>query len=279
MAYITPTDIKYYRVNANNTTIAQSPLGDSGAPSEEIAAPLLSEGTFSSYASLTITGNTTTFLNFQEGQYLYYVDSTGNYRLVGQIATIPTNLSLTITSLVEEPTAASKLAAAYALITNNESIYVRIPTLSAGTNTLEMPNFGLNGWRLGNGNPNESVAILQQISASGTPLVELNPVRTIQFTFVTMNIFTPSGQVNGITTYFASSGQFPNFIWIRVTPSIGASTTLSSQTLYRFNINESQPSISPVVGLNCTQTVLTAAGYSFAGGSGSAGGTNNTGGN
>ena len=278
MAYITPTDIKYYRVNANNTTIAQSPLGDSGAPSEEIAAPLLSEGTFSSYSSLTITGSTTTFLNFQEGQYLYFIDDNGNYQLVGQIATIPTNLSLTITSLVEEPTAASKLAAAYALITNNESIYVRIPTKPAGTNTLEMPNFGLNGWRLGNGNPNESVAILQQISAAGTPLVELNPIRTIQFTFVTMNVFVASGSVNGVTTYFGSSAQFPNFIWIKVTPSIGASTTLASQTLYRFNINESQPSISPVVGLNCTQTVLTAAGYSFTGGGGNSSGIN-TGGN
>jgi hypothetical protein len=276
MAYITPTDIKYYRVNANNTTIAQSPLGDSGAPSEEIAAPLQSNGTFSSIASLAITGDGTNFLNFEEGQYLYYIDSNGNYQLVGQIATIPTNISLTITATaVNEPETGDKLAAAYALITNNESIYVRIPTVSAGTNTLEMPNFGLNGWRLGNGNPNESVAILQQISAAGTPLVELEPNRTIPFTFVTMNVFTPSGQVNGITTYFASSGQFPNFIWIKVTPSIGASTTLASQTLYRFNINESQPSISPVVGLNCPQTVLTTAGYSFTGGgSGFAGGTN-----
>jgi hypothetical protein len=279
MAYITPTDIKYYRVNANNTTIAQSALGDSGAPSEEIAAPLLSEGSFSSIASLTITGSTTTFLNFDEGQYLYFIDSNGNYQLVGQIDEIATNLSLTITATaVNTPAVGDKLAAAYALITNNESIYVRIPTVSAGTNTLEMPNFGLNGWRLGNGNPNESVAILQQISAAGTPLVELDPVRTIQFTFVTMNVFNASGSVNGVTTYFANSGQFPNFIWIKVTPSIGASTTLASQTLYRFNINESQPSISPVVGLNCTQTVLTAAGYSFTGGGNNPSGIN-TGGN
>lgn len=279
MAYITPTDIKYYRVNANNTVIAQSPLGDSGSPSEEIAAPLQSDGSFSSIASLTITGDQTTFLNFQEGQYLYFIDGTGNYQLVGQIDQIATNTSLTITATaVNEPSAGQILAAAYALITNNESIYVRIPTLSAGTNILYMPNFGLGGWRLGSGASDPNIAILQQISPAGTPLVELSPIRTIPFTFITMNVFTPSGQTNGVTTYFANSGQFPNFIWIKVTPNIGASTALASQTLYRFNINESQPSISPVVGLNCLQTVLTTAGYNVAGGAGNAGGTN-TGGN
>ena len=264
MPYITPTDIRYYRVNANNTAIAQSPIGNSAAPTEEIAAPLESPGTFSSLASLAITGNATTFIDtFDVGQYLYFIDNTGNFQLVGQIATIPTNTSLTITATaVNEPSASSKLAAAYALITNNESIYVRIPTFSGGTNQLSMPNFGLNGWRLGSGLNNTSVSRLEQISISGTPLSEVSPVVNIPFTFITMNLFNTSGQLNGVTTYFRTSADFPVFVWIRVTPSIGASSTLSSQTLYRFNTNESQPNIT--VGLSVLQTTLSDAGYNVA---------------
>ena len=267
MAYITPSDIKYYRVNAVNANIAQGPLG-TGNPTEEIAAPFQSEGTYSSIASLTITGSTTTFESFDVGQYLYFIDGSGNYQLVGQIATIASNLSLTISATpVNVPTVGSILAAAYALITNNESIYVRIPTTSdgAGSNQLFMPNFGIGGWRLGSGLANPDTAVLQQISVAGTPLVEIDPIRNINFTFITTNIFTPSGQTpQGVTTYFANSAQFPSFIWIKVTPSIGASTTLASQTLYRFNINESQPSITIYLGY--PQNLLTAAGYNVTGG-------------
>jgi hypothetical protein len=261
MAYITPTDIKYYRVNANNTAIAQSPIGNSASPTEEIAAPLQSLGQFSNLTDLTVTGDgDSTFLTFSKGQYLYYIDNTGNYLLVGQIDTIASNTSLTITATaVNEPTTNSILAAAYALITNNESIYVRIPTITAGTNQLNMPNFGNGGWRLGSGLNNTSVSEIQQVSTAGTPLSQQSPVINIPFTFITMNIFNTAGQSGGITTYFATSNDFPVYVWIKVTPSIGASTRLSSQTLYRFNTNESQPSIT--VGLRALQTQLSAAGY------------------
>jgi hypothetical protein len=72
-------------------------------------------------------------------------------------------------------------------------------------------------------------------------------------------VFNTSGQFNGVTTYFRTDNDFPVFVWIRVTPSIGASSTLSSQTLYRFNTNESQPNIT--VGLSVLQTTLSDAGY------------------
>ena len=63
----TSTSIKYYRINANNTALAQSASGGSAnAPTEEITAPVATTGNFSSYNSgtLTVTGSGTVFTNF-----------------------------------------------------------------------------------------------------------------------------------------------------------------------------------------------------------------------
>lgn len=267
MSYVA-SPIKYYRINANNTAIATSPGGNSGNPTEEITEPTQTSGTFNTYSNPTITGSGTTFLDdFSEGQYLYYIDNNGNYILVGQIAAIATQTSLTLTAAATNtPTASSILAAAYALITNNESIYVRIPGVTAGANAWNMPRFS--AWRQGNGLNNTSIAQLQQMSVSGTPLTNASPSPVnIPFTFVTMNIFTQSGTVNGVPTYFATDSDFPQYLWIKVTPQIGTSTSLSSKTLYRFTITESQPDL--LVGLNTTKTTLSGVGgYTFPAASG-----------
>jgi hypothetical protein len=263
MAYVA-SPIQYYRVNANNDIIASSSRGNSGTPTEEITEPLASTGTFNTYAASptpTITGNLTSFDDFDEGQYLYYIDTNGNYKLVGQIATIggPTTLTLTAEA-TNTPTASSVLAAAYALITNNESIYVRIPGETAGTNLWYMPRFS--SWRQGNNTNNTTYAQLQQMSQPGSPLVNSNPTPVnVPFTFVTTNNFAQVDTINGVPVYFGTENDFPEFLWIKVTPLIGTSTSLLSKTLYRFTINESQPDL--IVGLNTTKTILSGAGYAF----------------
>ena len=98
MGTYTSPAINYYRINANNTALAQSNSGG-GNPTDEITAPVASPGTFSSYDSgtLTINGSATTVNSFAVGQYLYYTDTTtGNYVLVGQIATITSNTALVL---------------------------------------------------------------------------------------------------------------------------------------------------------------------------------------
>ena len=261
MAYVA-SPIQYYRVNANNDIIASSPGGNSGNPTEEITEPTQTSGTFNTYSNPTITGSGTTFLDdFSEGQYLYYIDNNGNYILVGQIAAIATQTSLTLTAAATNiPTSSSILAAAYALITNNESIYVRIPGETAGTNLWYMPRFS--SWRQGNNTNNTTYAQLQQMSQPGSPLVNSNPTPVpVQFTFVTTNNFAQVGTINGVPVYFGTENDFPEFLWIKVTPQIGTSTSLLSKTLYRFTISESQPEL--VVGLNTTKTILSGAGYAF----------------
>lgn len=261
MSYVA-SPIRYYRINANNTSIAQSPGGNSASPTEEITEPIQTAGTFDGYSNPTITGLGTFFEDdFDAGQYLYYIDNNGNYILVGQIDEIASQTSLTLTAAATNtPTASSVLAASYALITNQESIYVRIPGITAGTNIWNIPKFS--SWRLGSGLNNTSIAQLQQMSVSGTPLTNATPSPVnIPFTFVTMNIFTQTGQIGGVPTYFSSDSQFPAFLWIKVTPQIGTSSSLSSKTLYRFTINESQP--EQQVSLNTLKTTLSGAGYAF----------------
>lgn len=272
MANYTSSAINYYRINANNTALAQSPSG-AGNPTEEIAAPVATSGTFSSYSTagglFTINGSATVFTNFAVNQYLYYTDSTtGNYVLVGQIATINVNgLSLTLTAAaVNNPAddGTPVLSAAYSLITNNESIYMRIATntSSAPPNQMYIPNFGLGFWRQNNGLTGRNIpaqSALERVSTVGTPLSNAAVVEDIAFTFVTMNQFTVATSTIAGTTYFRNTSDFPSYIWIRVTPQIGSSTALSSQTLYRFTTQETTQALP--IFQQTPSSLLSGAGY------------------
>jgi len=264
--YLSPA-INYYRINAANTAIAQTNSG-AGTPTEEITAPLASAGTFSSYTAgtLTIAGTGTDFTSFAVGQYLYYTDpANGNYILVGQIATITSATALVLTAAaVNTPVASSVLSAAYALITNNESIYMRIQTIAGAANgTQDIPNFAAPWWRQGNsltGINNPAQSSLTRVSNVGTPVSNAGTEENIPFTFVTMNQFTVAATTGPTgTTYFRSSADFPAYIWIRVTPQIGTSTSLASQTLYRFSTQDSMEAFTISPGQ--TGTSLSGAGY------------------
>jgi len=269
MANYTSSSIKYYRINANNTALAQSASGGSAnAPTEEITAPVATTGTYSSYNSGTyvITGSSTDFTDFAVNQYLYYTDTTtGNYVLVGQIGTITDATHLTLTgAAVNVPASNSVLSAAYALITNNESIYMRIQTLTGpATGQMQIPNFGLGYWRQNNGLTGRNIpaqSSLQQISDVGSPLTN-GTVTDIPFTFVTMNQFpvATSGGSTG-TTYWNNSSLFPAYVWIRVTPQTGvSSTSLASQTLYRFTTQENMEAL--IIQVQTSGAALQTAGY------------------
>jgi hypothetical protein len=270
MSNYTTSSINYYRINANNTALAQSPSGGSAnAPTEEITAPVPTTGNFSNYNSgtLTVTGDGTLFTSFAVNQYLYYTDTTtGEYKLMGQIDTITDADTIVLTSdIVNDPTGTLPvLSASYALITNNESIYMRIQTLTGpATGQMQIPNFGLNYWRLNNGltgtnNPNQSA--LEQVSQIGTPLSNAVTVENIPFTFVTMNQFpvATNSPVTG-TTYWGSNTLFPAYVWIRITPQIGSSTSLASQTLYRFTTQENMQ--AQIIEVSTAGATLQNAGY------------------
>jgi hypothetical protein len=101
---------------------------------------------------------------------------------------------------------------------------------------------------------------LQRVSNVGTPLSNATSVENVPFTFVTMNQFTVAS-TSGIvgTTYFRNTDDFPTYIWIRVTPQIGTSTSLSSQTLYRFTTQENMEAF--VIQQQTSGSNLQNAGY------------------
>jgi hypothetical protein len=274
--FVSPS-IKYYRINANNTAIAQSFDGtNNGAiPTEEIAAPLYG-GTLSNYnpGTLTITGQAGSQFQtlFSPNQYVYFLDS-GVYRLVGQIAAIASNTSMTINAAaVNVPTPTGvQLYASFGLITGTESIYMRIETVgppSSPANTRFIPNFGVGFWRSQTNITGENIpqqSKIEQISQTGNPLSNASQIQNIPFTFVSMNLFrvaSLSGSFTG-NSYFGTTSDFPQYVWIRITPQIGANTILAGQTLFRFTTQDSMEALQ--VGLNTSASVLQQAGYSNVG--------------
>lgn len=269
--------INYYRVNNNNTAIAQSARGNSGSPTEEISAPVFG-GTFSSYTpnTLTITGQSgSTFNDLDVGQYLFYTTNQGVYVQVGQIATIAQNgLSLTLTDAMIPGSipVSSDLYGTFSLITTIEEIFIRLSTdlTGAGPSQAYIPNFGLGRWRQSNGltgRNSPAQCAIQRISLVGNPIATESPAVDIPFTFVTMNQFTVANPstTGGGPRYFGSSGDFPVYIWIRCTPTstIVGQPGLTASTLYTFITQQLTPSLT--IAVQTTATQLSAAGYNLTG--------------
>ncbi len=259
------SSVSYYRINANNTNIAVTNDGvGSTAPTEELTAPL-SGGTYASgIGTSTINGQALSdFTAFAIGQYLYAINSNGDYVLLGQIATIdPGGLILTLTgnSLVPSSpsvVAGNVLAASYSLVTTAESIYIRVATQTTGLaqpNTANIPL--MTSWRNSNSasaTNRTAVTKLEQISNVGSP-VSNGTVTNIPFTLQVMNVFTASG--NG--RCWNSASEFPAYIWIRAVLS-PSGANLAGQTMFRWTTQETIDAL--VVTPNFSQQTLFNSGY------------------
>jgi hypothetical protein len=267
------SEVKYFRINSTNTAIATSNSGD-GAPSEELVAPIAG-GTYSSGSGTTTITNQTAgaFSVFSVGQYLYYINnSTGEYILMGQIASIAspvaTTLTLTANSInAVAPTAGSTLAASYSLITISEPIYMRVKTDKTSLpNQVIIPNF--RSWRTSgnndNGVNNEDITVLEQISNVGVPVSNASTITRIPFTIRTMNTFTYGTGTNASRAWPTVS-DFPSYMWIRVTPA-NANAALASKTLYRWTTQETFDGITASAGSSgLTATQLQSYGYNTTG--------------
>lgn len=272
------SEVKYYRINANNTSIATSNSGTgTSSPTEEITAPVLG-GTYVSGASgAVITGAASggqDFNDFAENQYLYFIDAANNgaYVLMGQIQTIdsPTQVTLYDNSLATPSSSpADSLVASYFLITNTESLYMRVAcsTIGAAPNYTFIPDFSK--WRTSsdvvNGLNNTSITNLQRVSNVGIPVSSASPVEDIRFTIQTMNVFSSgSGPLSGVgssATFWPNTGLLPEYMWIRITPS-ATNNILSSKTMYRFTTVETFDGLE--VTINTLASFLASKGYNIA---------------
>jgi len=260
--------VNYYRVNQNNQAIATSPSGASGSPTEEIAAPNASEGYFASIAGNVITGSTspaTTFdTSFAPGQYLYYIDNTGEYKLVGQIDTITDFQTLTLVNgsliVANTPAANDVLAASYSLITSTESFYIRVSVDKTDVGlqpfTAYIPNLSL--WRQSASEAaenNTGITSLQAVSNVGVPSSEAPSFTNIPYTLTVQNVFTPGQPVLSSPTSWRNFSDIPDFIWLLANPTVDLSTT----TMYRLSTEEYLEAI--VATVPTLNSVLRTAGY------------------
>jgi hypothetical protein len=264
------TTVQYYRINANNTALATSNSGGAAnAPTEEITAPV-NGCTYDSGASgATIEGTASggqDFNDFSVNQYLYYIDSTtGAYVLMGQIESITDADTLVLyDNSLAVPTSGDQLVASYFLITNTESLYMRIATEvggSAGTNKMNIPDFSK--WRTSSdvvaGLNNTNITKLEQISNVGTPVSEASPTVNIPFTIQTMNVFT-TGTGTNANNAWPSTASFPSYIWIKITPAT-TNNSLSSKTMYRLTTEETVEAYN--ASINTAISVLQTKGYNI----------------
>lgn len=266
MAY--NSSIQYYRINANNTALATSNNGGAqNDPTEEIAPPVPG-CTYSSGSGTTnivgvaIGSPASDFNDFAVGQYLYYVDSsTGDYNLMGQIDVINSGTDLDLTeNSTGSPNPGDVLVASNYLVSTVESFYIRVATstVGAGANKINLPL--IRSWRTTSSVTsvnNIGITQLEQISTSGFPLTEASPNVNIPFTITTMNVFTVG---SGRNTYWASTADFPNYIWIRAVIATGQTiNALASKTMFRFSTEENIPEFN--VGTDTTKKSLEDAGY------------------
>jgi len=274
------SEIKYYRINSNNTAIATSNNGvGNTSPTEELTTPTAA-GTYSSGdGTPTITNQTVgAFSTLSVGQYLYYIDgSTGEYILMGQIESIAspaTSVTLTANS-TGSPNSGDTLAGSYNLITITEPIYIRVKTQLSGTTNVVIPDFS--EWRTTsdntNGVNNTDITILEQISSVGSPISPAAVTVSIPFTIRTMNNFT-FGTGNNSQRAWPSSTDFPTYMWIRATPAV-ANATLASKTLYRWTTQDSfTGQVCGASNNGPTVTQLQTWGYNTTGATGVSGSNN-----
>jgi hypothetical protein len=251
------TSIKYYRKNANNTTIATSQTGSVGAPTEEITTPVV-RGTYASMPTTTIIVGqpNSSFNNFEVDQYLYRIDNTGAYLLMGQIASIQSSTQLTLTSAAQNTAgvaAGQSLAAGFNLITTQESFYIRIdvkkfPAGGEGPDTATMPD--ISAWRASASNTADNktnILKLDQVSAGGNPISWASSATNVILNLRVTNAIQ-SYDIDSDLYVFAEPRDIPDFIWLEATLA-RSNPAFAGQTMYRITAEESIPGFTASVAM------------------------------
>ena len=245
MAQYNVSDITYCRATDANLAIAITNSGGTSTSTIEdvIQAPSLATGKITtSDSSTTVTGAQTTFKSqFKEGQYLYTYDSTGSAELIGRIASISNDTTLTLTKNALSTRTLKYAGSAEMMLRGSESILIRIPAVVAARNTsgvvtqAYIPNF--TEWRQSgntqgvNGFNNPASSNLVQYSNPGD-VISVDSVITdannIQFTIKSMNKFTNGSNADVVWT----SGNIPNYIWALINPYGDNGVEMAQNTMF-----------------------------------------------
>ena len=232
--------IFYARVNAANLTIAQSNSGGVvGGYSDVILAPVSITGPItSSTASATVTNSGTDFTNDMAGKFLWQFDINGNPILVGQILTVNSSSSITLTANASSTATARPFGVSYTLITTRESVIVGVPVTPQDSSSVWITDF--TAWRQSPSNIattyNEpTVSQLVRYSNAGTPLVIDSTPDNVAFTIEPLQVFQAG---IGSGTYWQDAASLPTTNTALLNPFGGTGIMLSALTMYRWRTEE-----------------------------------------
>lgn len=259
----TASGITFAKATEENKAIALTQSGV-GELTNVISPVTLATGVITTTnGSTAVTGVGTAFNDdFAEGQFLFYYDNEGDPILVGRIANIVSNNSLTLTSNAPSSHTDVNCGMMNIVLSGNESILIRIPVpINTGTNLATMPNW--NAYRnLTTGFNNETYNNLERYSNIGSPQTAATPpLQNIEYTITPIyNFQSFQTTVNGqtVTRNFQTSANFPQFCFAVFNPGTDA---YAANTLYKLFANERFNLNGISVTTNYNPNFLTQAGY------------------
>lgn len=259
----TATGITFAKATLENKAIALTQSGV-GELTNVISPITLATGVITiTSGSTAVTGVGTAFEDdFSEGQFLFQYDNEGDPILVGRIAQIASNTSLTLSSGAPSSHTDVYCGMMNIVLSGNETFLIRIPVpINTGTGLATMPNW--NAYRnLVTGFNNTANNNLERYSDIGSPQTAATPpLQNVEYTITPIYNFqsfqtTVSGQT--VTRNFQTADNFPQFCFAEFNPGADAYAANSLYKLFaseRFSLN----GIS--VTTNYNPNFLTQAGY------------------
>lgn len=257
----TASGIVFAKATDANKAIAQTQSGV-GTLTDVINPVTFAQGKITTTnGSTAVTGVDTIFLsNFKAGQFLFYYDKSGDPVLVGKIASISSDVSLTLTSNAPSTQTNVNCGMVSVVLGLTENFLIRIPVpIDTLTNTAILPNW--NAYKnLTTGFNNTTSNNLEQYSAVNAPQT-IGTAVNIPYTITPLYNFqsfqtTIGGQQ--VTRLFQSAANFPQFCFAELNPNGEA---LPANTLYKLFASER----FELNGINVTTSyipsLLTQAGY------------------
>lgn len=263
----TASGIIFAKATAANKAVANTLIATPDSLTDVFTPVTLATGKITSSAtnSAVIQGTGTVFLtNFSAGDFLFYYTAGASPVLLGRIASIQSNTSLTLTE--NSSTAIGATPGAYCGKTNTdigiyEEILMRIPVQQLTATQIIMPNW--NEYRETPPNPpvktsnNEiTSSSMDSYSQVNNPAVIVNTPVRVPYTIAPIFPYqSPSG------TFFPTPNDFPNYAYALLNPYGSGNTGLAANTLYKMFANESFEFNGVIVTTNYTRASFAAAGY------------------
>ncbi len=261
----TASGITFAKATAENLAIANTQSGN-GTLNDVIEPVTFAQGKITvTNGSTAVTGTGTSFLSdFQAGQFLFYYDAEGDPALVGKIATVASDTSITLAANATINQTLVNCGMASVVLQTTDNIIIRIPVVLSGygDNVCVIPNW--NAYKnLVTGFNNDTTNNLEQYSAVNNPQVVGSAVNVPYTITPVYNFQSYEAIVSGqkTTLYFQSASNFPVFCYAVLNPNGESDTKLAANTLFKLFASESAPLNGVRVTIAYNPSLLSQVGY------------------